>query len=239
MKRIIPILTLLAFVGFSAPAATAQVEVSSSLFYGSPYVWRGEVLSSGFVLQPYVEASYQGFSLAFFGNLDPSGGSRGDTFHFNEADITAAYGTSFNGVAVGAGYTFYTFPTPTDDELELSPTQEFFGSVGLENVPLAPSLMVAYDFDAFTGLYAELGVGHTLNSGSQPFAIGLAVGFDSEYVLPDGESGLSHVALTAGTDFDAGNLTISPMAGLQLSVNETYQDAFGETIFYGGIGIGF
>ena len=222
-----------------APAAFAQVSVSSSLFYGSPYVWRGEVLSSGFVLQPYVEASYQGFSLAFFGNVDPNGGSDGSTMSFNEADLTAAYAASFSGVDVGVGYTFYTFPGYPDDELEFSPTQEFFGSVGLSSVPLTPSLFVAYDFDAFTGLYAEAAVGYEVLSGSQPIGLGLALGFDSEYALADGESGLSHVALTAGTDFEAGSITVSPMAGFQYSIDEAYQDAYGETVFYGGIGIGF
>src|SRR5690606_458620 len=221
------------------PAAHAQVELSSSVFYGSPYVWRGEVLSSGFVIQPTVEASYGGFSLAFFGNVDPYGGSNGGTMAFNEADLTAAYATSVSGVDLGLGYTFYTFPGYLQDELELSPTHEFFGGIALSNVALTPSLFVAYDFDALSGLYAELAVGHEFNSGGQPIGFGLALGFDSEFALPDGESGLSHIALTAGTDFDAGYLTVSPMIGFQVSLHEAYQAAYGETVFYGGIGIGF
>lgn len=233
--------TLIIVCGLAAavPAVYAQVGVSSSVFYGSPYVWRGEVLSSGFVIQPYVEASYGDFSLAFFGNVDPNGGNDGATMAFNEADLTAAYASSFSGVDVGVGYTFYTFPGYPEDELEFSPTQEFFGSVGLADVPLTPSLFVAYDFDALTGLYAELGVGHELNSGGQPIGLGLALGFDSEYALADGESGLSHLAVTAGTDFEAGYLTVSPMVGFQLSLHDTYKAAYGETVFYGGIGIGF
>lgn len=239
MKRLTQLLVLAAALGVVIPAAHAQVAVSSSVFYGSPYVWRGEVLSSGFVMQPYVEASYEGFSLAFFGNVDPNGGSRGSTLSLNEADLTAAYASTFGGVDVGIGYTIYTFPGYLEDELELSPTQEFFGSVGLSNVVLAPSLFVAYDFDAFEGLYAELGIGHTVNSGSQPIGLGLALGFDSEYALADGDSGPSHVALTAGTDFEAGYITISPMAGFQLSLHDDYKSMYGESVFYGGIGIGF
>src|SRR5690606_37541748 len=185
MKRFkqVVVATIILLAGVSS--AEAQVEVSSSVFYGSPYVWRGEVLSSGFVLQPYVEASYRGFSLAFFGNVDPNGGSDGATMSINEADLTAAYASSFGGVDVGVGFTYYTFPGYPEDDLELSPTQEVFGSIGLANVPLAPSLFVAYDFEAFKGLYAELAIGHEFFSGSQPFGVGLALGFDNEFVLPD------------------------------------------------------
>lgn len=243
MKKLSELLVLGAFLAVAAPAAMAQVSVSSSIFYGSPYVWRGEVLSSGFVVQPAVEASYGGFSLGFFGNLDPNGGSKGQTYAFNEADLTAAYGTSFSGVDIGVGYTFYTFPGYAADELELSPTQEFFGSIGLADVPLTPSLLVAYDFDAFSGLYAEAGVGHTVNSGSQPINLGASLGFDSGYVLEDGESAITHLGFTADTDFEAGSITISPLVGIQVHLDDTYRSAnagygFGNTTFlWGGIGI--
>src|SRR5690606_33756845 len=117
MKKVTPFLALLACTTLLAPGASAQVEVSFSVFYASPYVWRGEVLSKGFVLQPYVEAAYSGFSLAFFGNVDPNGGSDGSTMSINEADLTAAYAASFSGVDVGVGYTFYTFPGYPEDDL--------------------------------------------------------------------------------------------------------------------------
>lgn len=232
-------LLLAAFLLFSVPTASAQVNISTSLFYGSPYVWRGEVLSTGFVLQPSVEASYGNFAVGFFGNLDPNGTASGDQFHFNEADLYASYGASVGGVAFGAGYTFYTFPTPTAGELELSPSHEIFASLGLEDFPIAPSVFVAYDFNAYEGLYAEAALGRDIVLGAHPFATGLALGFDSGYVLGDGEEAFSHLALTVGSDFEAGRLTVSPMAGFQYSISDTYQELFGETIFYGGIGVSF
>lgn len=239
MKKLILPLATLACTSILAFPATAQVDVTSSLFYGSPYVWRGEVLSNGFVLQPYVEASYQGFALSFFGNVDPNGGGDQRTMSVNEADLTVSYAASLGGVDAGVGYTLYTFPGYAEDELELSHTQEVFGSVSLVNLAVTPSLLVAYDFDSMDGLYAELGLGYEIFSGSQPIGLGLALGFDHAYVLPDGESALSHASLTASTGFAAGGITISPMAGFQLSLDDSYQGAFGETIFYGGIGIEF
>ncbi len=221
-----------------APAAFAQVSVSSSLFYGSPYVWRGEVLSSGFVFQPTVSAEYQGFSLTFFGNLDPKSSSVENKAHLNEADLTAAYGVTLGGVSVGAGYTLYTFPLPGEDQLDLQPSNEVFGSLSLDAAPLTPSLLVAYDFDAYEGLYAELGLGHEVTMGAHPFSLGLVLGLDNSYVLDD-ETALSHLGLTAGSDFAAGTLTISPMIGFQVSLADAYKAYLGDTFFYGGIGISF
>ncbi len=220
-------------------SAHAQLEVSTSVFYGSPYVWRGEVLSTGFVFQPTVTASYEGLSLTFFGNVDPSSGYVGDKWHVQEADLTAAYGATLGGVAIGAGYTLYTFPLPGDGELELQPTHEVFGSIGLASVPLAPSVMVAYDFKTFDGVYAEARLAQEVMVAAHPYALGVALGLDSAYLLPDSETELSHLALTAGTSFSAGALSFSPMLGFQVSLSELYRDTFGDTFFYGGFAIGF
>ena len=44
MTKLTRLAILTACLGFMAQAAHAQVEVSTDLFYGSPYVWRGEVV---------------------------------------------------------------------------------------------------------------------------------------------------------------------------------------------------
>jgi hypothetical protein len=235
LRRLVPAaLFLLIF----APAAHAQVDVSSSLYYGSPYVWRGQVLSGGFVFQPTVSAGYGGFSLTFFGNVDPKSGAVGDKLHLNEADLTAAYGATLGGASLGAGYTLYTFPLPGGGEIDLQPTHEIFGSLALDALPLSPSLLAAYDFTAFKGLYAEAAVSHGVTVGGQPFDLGVALGLDSSYLLDD-ETALSHVALTIGTAFGTSRLEIAPLIGFQVSVADVYRDYMGSTFFYGGIGIGF
>ena len=130
-------------------------------------------------------------------------------------------------------------PAPTAGELELSPSHEVFASLGLENFPVAPSLFVAYDFNAYDGLYAEAALGRDVVLGAHPFAVGVALGYDADYVLGDGESAFSHLAFTVGSDFEAGLLTVTPMAAFQYSISDVYQELFGESIFYGGIGISF
>jgi len=221
-------------------SAFAQVQLSTSIFYGSPYVWRGQVLSTGFVFQPTVTASYQSFSLSFFGNLDPDAG---EVARFNEADLTAAYAIEMDDVSIGAGYTFYTFPTPTAGELEFLPTQEVFASVGFSGIPLQPSLFAAYDFDTMVGLYAQAAIGDDVTIGGQAFTLGASLGLDSNFLFED-RTALSSLGLTVGTSFSTGFLEISPLIGFQIALDDVYEAqarAFGHngTVFWGGIGISF
>jgi len=243
MKPIMRTLLVALLLAITAPSAVAQVEWSSGVDFMSPYVWRGQVFSNGFVFQPYVEAAYQGLAVGFWGNVDPQSEAVDSKMHLNEADLYASYSASLGGVALSLGYTFYTFPDPTGETFELWPTHEFSLSAALEAVPLSPSLFVAYDVDAIQGMYAEAGLGHEVNLGSQPFGLGFALGFDNEFLLED--SGLSHMALSVGTAFEAGNVTVSPLIGFQIQLADEYRafnapSGFGsDTFFYGGIGLGF
>lgn len=235
------LLCLAGLLGLAQPVA-AQIQFSSSVFYGSPYMWRGEKLSDGFVIQPTLEASMAGFSLAFFGNLDPRSPAVGEKLHFNEADLTLAYTVPVQAVSLSGGYTLYTFPTPGASTLGLSPTQEFFLSLEFE-IPLTPSLLVVYDFDGdkaagdLRGYYAELGLGHQGRLGGEAFSLNATLGLDAGYVLDNGQTALSHLALTAETGFAVGGLALTPLVGFQLSLAERYQDQFGQSVFYGGLGI--
>lgn len=240
MKKYLSILLLnLCFSGVYS-AAHAQVQVNTTIFYGSPYVWRGQVLSTGFVFQPTVSASYQNFSVSFFGNLDPDAG---DVARFNEADLTAAYAFDLEAVSLGAGYTIYTFPTPTGGELEFLPTQEVFASAGFSGIPLQPSFSVAYDFDAIDGLYAQVALGEDVTIGGQAFSLGATLGLDNNYLFDD-QTALSSLGLTVSTSFSTGFLEVSPLIGFQFALDDVYEDqarAFGHnaTVFWGGIGISF
>ncbi len=223
--------------------------MSSALYYGSPYVFRGALFSSGFVMQPTVQAAYNGFFAGFFGNIDPAASttSTGRKFAFNEADVFAGYGVQTERLAATLTYTYYTFPIPTtdadgSDDLSLSPTQEVALGLGL-SAPLAPSLYVVYDFDrtdenALRGLYAEAGVSHGLPVGAHSVTAGARLALDSGYLLD--KTALAHATLSLATAFEAGSLTVSPLVALQVSLDRAYRDVYARpTVFYGGIGIGF
>ncbi len=236
--------------------ARAQIQPSVSAFAGSPYVWRGQVFSTGWVLQPTVSASYAGFSATYFGNFDPNSVWAGGNPHLQESDLTLAYGVDVGKASVAAGYTFYTFPTPGTGAIKLLPTQELFASIGYA-AAVSPSLFVAYDFDerddnALQGLYAEAKLSAGTAIRGQVYALAATLGLDSGYMLID-EAGkdrtaLSHLALTGSSEFSAGGLSISPMIGLQVSLDDDYKSLFGNTRFqenfggtflYGGLTVGF
>ncbi len=113
------------------------------------------------------------------------------------------------------------------------------------NAPLAPSLFVAYDFDAnpenaIRGVYGELGVGHPVRAGTQDVSLGAKVGLDYGYFVVNdaGEDafGVAHVTLSATTSFDLGHgMALAPLAAVQIGTHEAYRASSGPTRFYAGL----
>jgi len=236
---------LLLLAGLSVPSAKAQVEVSSSVYYGSPYVFRGAVFSSGFVFQPTLTLSYGNFYAGFFGNIDPAVGASGNKFGVNEADLFAGYGTSFGALSASATYTYYTFPTPDGDKIDLAPTQEVALSLGLD-APLSPFAYLVYDFDGdkdagdLKGFYGEVGVSHPFALGSQSVDFTSFLAFDGGYLLDAGKFELAHATFRLSSEFEAGPVTIAPNLSLQVGLSDAYRTLFAKpTLFYGGFTISF
>lgn len=239
---------------FAVPPVWGQVAVSSSIFLGSPYVWRGEVLSGGWVFQPTVSATYGGLSATVFGNVDPNSQYAHGKVQWNQVDLTVTYGGSVGALNLNAGYTLYTFPTPDGGALDLLPSQEVFGSVGLDFGAVQPSALVAYDFDRsadnpLRGLYAEGGLVLPVTLAGQVYNFAAALGLDAHYyqqyylsvdpAVGDDETSLSHLALSVTTSLAAGAVSVSPLLGLQISLDDTYRRASGSRFFYGGLTLSF
>lgn len=145
----------------NAPAVGAEEAEkpsgSMSVAMLSKYVWRGYELSKdSIVVQPSITASYMGFGINLWGNLDTDQdmdlfGEEGA--NWNETDLTLSYGGKAGMVTYGGGYIYYGLEGIDD-------TQELYGSVGLDTL-LAPTLTVYRDIDAFPGWYTTLGVSHS------------------------------------------------------------------------------
>jgi len=81
---------------------------SMSVSMLSKYVWRGYELSKdSIVIQPSITASYMGFGINLWGNLDTDQdmdlfGEEGA--NWNETDLTLSYGGSLGMVNYAAGY---------------------------------------------------------------------------------------------------------------------------------------
>jgi hypothetical protein len=101
--------------------------------------------------------------------LDPGDGLQGK---FSEVDYTFSYDHSFNAVSIGVGTIFYTFP---ERSASLASTNEVYGSISFDTIPVAPSLTLYIDTDetsandGTTGLYFLIAGGHTFEFGGEVF----------------------------------------------------------------------
>lgn len=152
--------TLLMLGALNGTASAEEAEKPSgdlSVSLLSKYVWRGfELSKDSLVVQPSITASYMGFGINLWGNLDTDQSEElfgEDGANLNETDLTLSYGSSAGMVSYSAGYIYYGLEGAED-------TQELYASVGLDTI-LAPTLTVYRDIDAFPGWYTTLGVSHS------------------------------------------------------------------------------
>ncbi|MHB8811242.1 MAG: TorF family putative porin [Desulfobulbaceae bacterium] len=175
---------------------------SMSVAMLSKYVWRGYELSKdSIVIQPSITASYMGFGINLWGNLDTDQdvdlfGEEGS--NWNETDLTLSYGGKAGMVTYGAGYIYYGLEGIDD-------TQELYGSIGLDTL-LAPTLTVYRDIDAYAGWYTTLGVSHSFQvSESMSLALAGQVSYlsadDAETIADPDDPG------SAYSDFHDGKLS--------------------------------
>ena len=128
-------------------------ELSADAAFLSQYIWRGYGLSKdSLVIQPSLTASFKGFSLNLWGNLDtdyePYKGSK-----WNETDLTFSYGRSFGMVGLEAGFIYYALDGLDD-------SKEFYLSAGVDAI-LAPTLTIYREISKLQGWYINLGLSHS------------------------------------------------------------------------------
>jgi len=130
----------------------------------SAYIWRGyEQTRNSVVVQPAVTASYKGFSLNVWGNLDTRPYSAADAHYsgnYTETDFTFSYSRKFGIVQVGGGYIYYALGAPYSGAPDPLDSQEVFVSVGLDTI-LSPTLTVYKEIDHYHQWYFLLGVSQT------------------------------------------------------------------------------
>lgn len=149
----------------AAPApeeAKVTGEVAASIL--SAYIWRGQELTRhSVVIQPSVTASYQGFTVNLWGNLDTdpySAGIQSNSSNFTETDVTLSYNHKFGIVSVGGGYIYYGLHGSAPGGADFPDSQEIFATVSVDTL-LAPTLTVYKEIDHYKQWYATLGASHT------------------------------------------------------------------------------
>ena len=231
MVRIMSAAVALLVVG---AAGAWAAEASLDLVVNSHYVWRGQVLNDEPVFQPSVTISKGGFSFNWWGNLNLTDNITGDAHEFSEHDVGISYARPcpLTGAEVTLGLVNYDFPNVAADQTATGVdalsknTHEVYLSYSLAEVPLAPTLLVSYDFNEVKDVYVNLAVSHSIDLVEKlSLDLDASVGFGGKdyndfYFSFEPEEGAAIVNDSAA--FNDGNV----------SVGLTY--AFSETLSLGG-----
>ena len=191
MKMTVAVMAAVMTMAVSVMAVEAEITLSVDA--ASAYVFRGVTFNDGPVLQPGMEAEIGSFVIGVWGNidLDDFDGTL-EEGQFSEIDVYAAYALPVEFMDIAIEYCEYTYPGA-----EGKADREFALAFGLD-VPLSPSLLVAYGVDGGIkkDLYVELGAGYEMDV-AEMFSIEL--GATIGYLSPDeGDSGFSNYTLTLG-----------------------------------------
>jgi hypothetical protein len=160
----------LASAPLTARAEGAGGEGSVSAAVASRYVWRGQTLSEGIVVQPTVGITLGGFAANLWSNVDLDNSEEDDDgIVMNETDLTLSYSLPIGPVSATAGFIHYDF--------DGSDTQEIFLTCALETL-LSPTLSLYYDIDEGDGGFAVLAASHAFPVGPVSLTAGASLGFN-------------------------------------------------------------
>jgi len=173
-----------------------KVSGSASLGVYNKYIFRGYELSSGsVVIQPQLSASYYGFSLTLWGNIDSreratqsfltsdykfvnagmtSAADAGHQSSFNETDLTMSYTHTIEKMSMTGGFIYYGTKYAKE-------TQELFLSLAYD-ILSRPTISVYRDIKAYPGTYINLSFAHThpvmkMKGGDLSIELGASFGY--------------------------------------------------------------
>ena len=190
-RFILSILHVIAIIFIFFSAAKAEEEkpaMDATVSALNQYVWRGqEMTRNSIVIQPSLTASYKGFSINLWGNLDTDPYTRTDTSYsgtWTETDFTLSYSKSFGIVTAGAGYIYYGLSAPNAGAPDPLDSQEIYASVGL-NTLLSPTLTVYKEIDHYHQWYFLLGVSHLFKYSD---SVGMKLSASASYLKSEDET---------------------------------------------------
>ncbi len=176
-KIVLGTFSLLLLLGSFTGTAVAQgsnFSAAGDVAVVSKYIWRGQRLTNDWSLQPSMTLGIGGLAFNAWGTADMTAVNPGDALtilpgsglkgKFSEVDYTVSYDHSFSNISVGTGMIFYTFP---ERGASLATTTEIYGSVSVDNAPLAPSFTLYVDVDetiagdGAAGVYFNVAAGHS------------------------------------------------------------------------------
>jgi hypothetical protein len=240
MKRFFSIAALTALAAASSTGQAHAATATAALDVNSAYVWRGLTFNDGFVLQPSMDVSANGFAFNVWGNfdLDDYDGALDDG-EFSEVDLTASYAFKLGPVDASVGAIEYTFPNGAES------TSEIFAGLGYDlGHGFGLSTKVYYDFDQVDDFYVTAGLGYTYSINDKT-TLGLSglisyAGEDfTEFYAGGTDSGFFNFMLTASVKY-----MVTDAFGIGANINYTdsmdddaLPDATVDTTVFGGVSL--
>lgn len=217
MKKTLVIMTLAACAAVAAQAA----DVSVGADFASAYVFRGALVTDGFVMQPYAEISgfpipeeYGSLAIGTWANFDIDEGPTGKNSEFSEIDYYLSYTLPVSVVDLSVGFCEYTYPNwsgPGGSDREISV------SVGkaIGDTGLYPYFNASYGLDGpylEETWYLQGGLGYEV---AVTEALSLSADISAAYVIAGdnyngGEDGFNDATATLGASYTiTSNLSVS------------------------------
>ena len=248
MKKFITLISasglLLSFMLAPLDVIAAETSGSASVDFMSNYVWRGQKLSNGLVVQPSTGIAYGGFGANLWVNYDT------DTNEHNETDLTLNFSNSVDKFSYDVGYIFYALDGSGDDGSG-NDTQEIYLSLGYD-VLLSPSLTVYLDFDEGDGAFIVASISHTFElSQKLSIDVGASISYDADNTVMGQDANGDDVSAFYNGDISASltipvtdAVSVGPMIAYSFPLSNDAEDAIEASsddgdgdIFYGGINV--
>ena len=232
--------------GSAFGADAPEFEITADYF--GKYIWRGQNLSDDPVFQPGASLGWNGFTAAWWGNLETTK-INGKSGEFSEYDWSLDYSDDFpfvEGVGYSVGVINYYFPT-LDKGGE---TTELYWGLGFD-LPLSPSITVYHDVDEIKGTYASFAIEHSIEKiaelGDIPVGmdIGASLGWGSAsynkgyWDASIDSDKLNDLALSLAFPFEIAGCSVTPSLNYVTLVNGSIRktDTFNKASDYFFVGI--
>jgi hypothetical protein len=209
-------------------AETDTLEASITLTLNSKYIWRGQNVVDGPVVQPESSLSYRGLTGTVWANYDTDEGQE-----WTEVDYTLDCTTSLASsslelewISLSVGYTYYTFP-PLRHHVEAGEhrdSHEVYVGSSLETL-LSPYVAIYYDFDQGDGFYYELGAEQGFPLGGAELSVGGSAGYNAGQWGYDSSFGAGVLSMRLDVPLTEG-LSWSAVGTVSLALDDQYDDEF-------------
>lgn len=190
MKQSLAVVLAVMLIGaIVQPVAAADVTAAADV--NSAYVWRGQTINDGLVVQPSIDVAKGGFAFNVWGNYDIEDyDDRLESWEFSEIDLTASYVFNLGATDLGIGYIEYLFPQTKRSGQQ--GTREIFAKLGVPlPVGFSMDLDVYYDFDEVNDVYINLGFDYAYNFSQQlSLGAGVSIAYAGDDYCADDSAGL-------------------------------------------------